>query len=161
MKSYAEREIFGSYAITIWMDAVTYVSRVGAMWGNELRCHELARAAHRALSAEHAERLRTWKVGLTVVDGRLGPIEHSWITYAPPAPIGQPYRDAPRRAHVLDVYCPGRLPQVQLIDGSSTISREYHAGPAREDIDQAIVDSLVQEMTHDLERKERIKYEWR
>ncbi len=164
MKSYAEREIFGTYAVAIWEDAVWYVGRVSTSWGSELRCHELARAAHRALLADHADRLRTWKVALAVVDGLLGPIEHSWITYEV---LGQPYRGVVRdvpRAHVLDVYCPGRLPQVQLIDGSSTISREYRAGTQyrrataehvqaeREDINKDLVEALFREMTRSTER---------
>jgi hypothetical protein len=49
VKSYAERQIFHTVAQAIWADAVSIIDRVSDRWGNEVRCHELARAALTAL----------------------------------------------------------------------------------------------------------------
>jgi hypothetical protein len=68
--------------------------------GEELRCHELARAIGELLN-------------LRVVDGMYGLVDHSWcvITAAPEAGS-----DASSWDKILDVYAIGRCPQVQLID---------------------------------------------
>jgi hypothetical protein len=47
---------------------------------------------------------------------------------------------------VLDVYTPGRLPQVQLIDVTATLGQPYRLGPPRRDIKKAVVAELVQLM---------------
>lgn len=140
MKSYAERQIFHVVAQAIWCDAVDIVARVSDRWGNEVRCHELARAAMTALQALNQSKLNEANATLGIVDGKLGAIEHTWITYT--------CNDAtaPRR-FILDVYTPGRLPQVQLIDGEHfVISRGYEPGEARKDIDVELFAKLLHEM---------------
>src|SRR5437763_1419140 len=91
-----------------------------ALWcsaypGNELRCHELARAVHLVVHA------REYK--LVVVDGKCGPIEHSWIHLSDGV--------------ILDPYVPGRMPAVQLVD--LVVGTAYRPGAPRDDIRQAVV----------------------
>jgi hypothetical protein len=66
-------------------------------------------------------------------------VEHTWLTYTCNDP------EAPRR-FILDVYTPGRLPQVQLIDEHFSIARGYNSGEARKDIDTALFAKLLHEM---------------
>ncbi len=94
--------------------------------GIELRCHELARAVARGL-------VHRGHSGVTVIDGQLYMIEHSWLLL-PPSRLPAAMRPA-----LLDVYCPGRLPQVQLIDDHFVVSRGYKAGKPRTDIRERIV----------------------
>lgn len=96
-----------------------HVTRVSNAWGNELRCHELARAVHRVIG----------RAPLFVVDGKCGPIEHSWLCFSDGV--------------ILDPYAPGRMPAVQLID---SIVGAYRPDSPRTDIQQTIVDRLVLEM---------------
>jgi hypothetical protein len=97
--------------------------------GREIRCHELARAVCAHLVARD--------LVAEVIDGDLYSIEHTWILL--PRWINAP---------ILDVYTPGRLPQVQLIDHHLWIVRGYEAHPAlRSDIRQEVVDDLVMVMT--------------
>lgn len=140
MRSYAERTIFHETAMAIWADAVDLVARISKHYGNEVRCHELARAARRALQDLNARKLTAANAELLLYDGRLWSIEHSWLVYH--------WRDdvAPKR-FILDVYCPGRIPQVQLIDGDHfAIARGYERGPVRDDIKQSMVEQLTREM---------------
>lgn len=100
--------------------------------GWEIRCHELARAVARLYD-------------LVVVDGHMGDAEHSWCL-CPMRGTAAPW--------LLDVYVPGRLPMVQLVDPCSTTLHEgtragrrvrrglYVAGGARTDIDAGMVDAL-------------------
>lgn len=135
MRSYTEREIFGDASQALWADAVAIVDRIPSTWGNELRCHELTRAVRDLL------RLRggSWFVMLdvNVVDGNLWSIEHSWLvlTSARPSKLS--------KRIILDVYCPGRMPQVQLIDDHFAVSRGYEVGEPRTDIKHDIVQKLV------------------
>lgn len=98
------------------------VALVADRWGNELRCHEVARAVQRVLAAQPHE--------LVVVDGKCGPIEHSWLRC--------------RDGVILDPYAPGRLPAVQLID--PIVGTAYRPGVPRTDIRQEIIDQIVLEM---------------
>ena len=141
MKSYAERTIFHEVAQSIWADAVRLVDRVSDRHGNEVRCHELARAALSALCASNQSMLEACDVALSIVDGNLWAIEHTWLLYQWNSEL------VPKR-FILDVYCPGRLPQVQLIDGSHfAIARGYEPGPVRTDIDHEMLATLLAEMT--------------
>lgn len=139
MKSYAERQIFHTVAQAIWADAVDIVRRVSDRWGNEVRCHELARAALTALTALNQRKLNEANATLAIVDGHMWAVEHTWLTYTCNDKV------APRR-FILDVYTPGRLPQVQLIDEHFSIARGYSAGDARKDIDLALFAKLLKEM---------------
>lgn len=130
MISFAERECFSAQARAIWLAATILVNRVSAAWSDELRCHELARAIQTCLQSEGHR--------VTLVDGRLWIVEHSWLKI----PSGRDSLMPP----ILDVYCLGRLPQVQLIDDHMVIARGYEPGPLRTDIRQDIIDRLVKEM---------------
>jgi hypothetical protein len=122
--TYAERVCFDSDHRKLLALVEQSVSRVSDEWGNELRCHELARAVH-IVTYEHGYKL-------VVVDGKCGLIEHSWLML-----------DGGR---ILDPYAPGRLPAVQLVD---PIVGAYRPGEKRDDIRRVIVDQLVLEMQAD------------
>ena len=121
MITYAERACFREAHLRLFARVETYVARVSNAWGNELRCHELARAVQRVDASEHK---------LDVVDGKCGPIEHSWLRF--------------RDGVILDPYTPGRMPAVQIVD--PIVGVAYRPGEPRSDIRQAIVDRLVLEM---------------
>lgn len=122
MITYAARVCFREEHLRLLDRVDAYVNRVSSSWGNELRCHELARAVHLVVY-EHAHKL-------LVIDGKCGPIEHSWLYL---------------EDHViLDPYAPGRLPAVQLVD--LVVGTAYKPGAPRDDIRQVIVDRLVAEM---------------
>lgn len=135
MKSYVEREVFDAYVLQIYSAAARRIAAVGEHWGNELRCHELVRAVWRANGWQHS--------GVSPVDGRMGAVEHSWMVI---------HSSGPPRWHVvtpviLDVYCPGRMPQVQLIHAHWSIARDYLPGDWRTDIKLDVIDKLIAEMT--------------
>lgn len=147
MKSYAERSCFTPLQIGAWRRAMAWVSRlrspqrVGA-----LRCHELARAVAHGFRFDRPE--------LVVVDGKCGPVEHSWLIWdSSRSDAGWLQRQGPAvvRRHyashgaILDVYAPGCVPQVQLIDSLMGIGR-YLVGPPREDIRENIIRNLTREM---------------
>jgi hypothetical protein len=131
--TYAERVCFSQAALRLLLRVEAYVESVSRDWGNELRCHELARAVH--IVAYERER-EIWsrdgggKIVIVVVDGHCGPVDHSWLCCSDGV--------------ILDAYAPGRLPAVQLVD--PLIGRMYRPGPVRQDIRQPIVDRLVVEM---------------
>jgi len=119
MITYAERACFDPAHLELLARVQAYIERVSDRWGNELRCHELARAVADVLA--HRD--------LIVVDGKCGPIEHSWLCFSD--------------GKILDPYVPGRVPAVQLVD---PIAGSYRPGNKRRDIKQAIVDQLIREM---------------
>lgn len=122
MITYAERACFREAHLSLLARVETYVARVSKAWGNELRCHELARAVHLVVhEREHK---------IDVVDGKCGPIEHSWLRFSDGV--------------ILDPYAPGRMPAVQMID--PIVGAAYRPGTPRADIKQAIIDRLVLEM---------------
>lgn len=125
MITYAERVCFRSPHLHLLSRVQAHVARVSPSWGNELRCHELARAVYLVVHADAHK--------LIVVDGKCGPIEHSWLCLDD--------------AVILDPYAPGRLPAVQLVD--LIVATAYRPGSPRCDIRQAIVDRLVLEMRAD------------
>jgi hypothetical protein len=122
MITYAERSCFRESHLRLLSRVAAYVGRVSSSWGNELRCHELARAIHLVVY-ERAPKL-------LVIDGKCGPIEHSWLYLEDNV--------------ILDPYVPGRLPAVQLVD--LVVGTAYKPGAPRTDIRQAVVDRLVAEM---------------
>jgi len=119
--TYAERVCFLRSHKELLFRVEPLVARVSGAWGNELRCHELARAVHVIVADEEPK--------LVVVDGKCGPIEHSWLALP----------DA-----IIDPYVPGRLPAVQIVD--PIVALDYRPGKRRSDIRQAIVAALVLEM---------------
>lgn len=122
MITYAERSCFRHAHLKLLARVEAYVGLISNAWGNELRCHELARAVHLVVYAREHK--------IEVVDGKCGPIEHSWLMLSDGA--------------ILDPYVPGRLPAVQIID--PIVATVYRPGPRRDDIRQEIVDQLVLEM---------------
>ena len=126
MITYAERVCFRPAHLHLLTFVEAHVARVSDAWGNELRCHELARAVLLVCNRDH---------GLEVLDGKCGPIEHSWLRFSDGGVI-------------LDPYVPGRLPAVQIVD--PIVGVAYLPGPSRSDIRQGIVDRLVLEMRGDL-----------
>jgi hypothetical protein len=146
MLSYAERECFDGFAQSIWEDAVDLVKRVDNGHGNEVRCHELARAALKALTELNQSKLQRNGASLELVDGRLWLIEHSWIVFSGRYAAALARHESSRR-YILDVYCPGRLPQVQLLDDHFAVARGYEASPAAcVDVNLGLVARLVEEM---------------
>jgi hypothetical protein len=127
MITYAERVCFRSDHVKLLALTELYVGRVGKHWGNELRCHELARAVHTVLCIEDSGIVD--RCGLIVVDGQCGPVEHSWL-------VGGGF--------VLDPYAPGRLPAVQIVD--ALLAMMYRVGVRRQDIRPGIVKQLIREM---------------
>ena len=86
-------------ALALYERAVVLVASLpdeDHLLGKPVRCHEVARAVGRIL-------------GLPVVDGVCGAVQHSWLTI-------QAHRDPDERTFILDVYAVGRLPPVQLVD---------------------------------------------
>jgi hypothetical protein len=130
---YAERCVFSSRQQEAYRLARALVGRLVDSYvappRRSVRCHELARAvARRLVDAGHEAR---------VVDGHLGAIQHSWVILADPI-----VRDA-----ILDVYVPGRLPQVQLVDGHPFISSAYQVGEVHDvDVLAEEADRLYAEM---------------
>lgn len=90
MITYAERVCFHPSHLKLRSRVQTLVERVSDAWGNELRCHELARAVHRVIGDST----------IVVVDGHCGIVEHSWLR------LGD--------GVIIDPYAPGRLPAVQV-----------------------------------------------
>lgn len=122
MITYAERACFTPEQIALLARAQEAIARISNAWDKELRCHELARAVQRVCARD-----------LVVVDGKCGPIEHSWLVW-------------PDDYVILDPYVPGRLPAVQLVD--PIVGMAYRPGGQRSDIRQQIVARLVLEMCY-------------
>lgn len=122
MITYAERVCFREPHRRLLTRVEAYIAHVSDAWGNELRCHELTRAVHLVVySCEHK---------LDVVDGKCGPIEHSWLRLSDGV--------------ILDPYAPGRMPAVQIVD--PIMASAYRPGSPRSDIRQSVIDRLVLEM---------------
>jgi hypothetical protein len=124
----AYRNVFLLREMTLFDQACTLVSRVPyEVLGSVVRCHEMVRAASVILD-------------LTFEDGFYGMVEHSWLWLEP----RQPLSPSPR---ILDVYVPGRIPQVQMIDSITSLPWEYRRGPPRTDINRPMVSKLIRLMT--------------
>jgi len=125
MKGYSFKHIFNSTELSFLALAELCVAAVEDPSEQTIRCHELARAVGTVLGLDH-------------VDGKYGAVEHTWLL----TQVG------PRRC-ILDVYCAGRLPMVQLIDAHSLglLHREqYRPGSARNDINRDTLDALIRVM---------------
>lgn len=89
-----------------------------------VRCHELARVIEPLLG-------NRWHV----VDGHVGTVEHTWLVWRGKGHV------------VLDVYVPGALPQVQLVDCNPLWRRDgYKPGEPRRDIRPVIIGWLGAEL---------------
>lgn len=134
MQGYAETDVFSSQELSILKRAEALVAAVPARLNlphipNDeriVRCHELARAVGRILN-------------LHVVDGRFGIIDHSWLEM-----------EYCRHArHILDVYVPGALPAVQIVDMTvqyHPMISVYRKKEPRTDIRNAVIEELLKLM---------------
>ncbi len=137
MRSYSETNIFGASDRKLLNLADALVVRLGDR-PKTVRCHELARAVGEVLK-------------LPFQDGMYGFVEHTWL-WTHPLGDGADYSDILRIGpNILDVYCVGRLPMVQLVDGKHTqlphIGWSYRPTNLRTDIDSSCVKSLVKELS--------------
>ena len=145
MLSYTQRTLRFEEALGAWAAASAFVAAVPKHLqpdGEEIRCHELARAVAKALTRPDRF-LWAGAQRLVVEDGRFCPwptgpaIEHSWIEISDKGKL---------KFALLDVYAIGRMPQVQLIDGASGLHRltaSYYLGPKRDDIRHDVVEWLL------------------
>ncbi len=110
MKSYAESEVFSDQEISLWNVATKFVAGMPSKNGDRyIRCHELAWVTGKRL-------------GLDVQVGIYHIGAHSWLWVPSKRKnpgTGKPYYN------ILDVYVPGQLPQVQLIDMAATLPCPY------------------------------------
>lgn len=110
MRGYAEQNVFTERELKLFEHATTLVAIAPyEICGYLVRCHELARAIGRVLGLEHQ-------------DGRFGFVEHTWLWLEPLRVEIAPWV-LPR---ILDVYVPGAVPQVQLIDTASGLPPRYY-----------------------------------
>lgn len=119
MITYAERVCFRPSHLALLARVQAIVERVSDAWGNELRCHELARAVHEMIG----------DATIVVVDGHCGLVEHSWLRCGDGV--------------IIDPYSPGRLPAVQVVD---PLAGGYRPGVARSDVRRSVIKRLVNEM---------------
>lgn len=121
MIGYSGTKVFDSEAMKLLHRAESMVAAIPDEEG--LRCHEVARAVGRSL-------------GLKVVDGKYGPVDHSWILIERPM----------RRPFILDPYAVGRLPVVQLVDNYWNLPHWawYTDCGERDDVDEKTVLELME-----------------
>lgn len=121
MIGYSGTVVFSVSAIKLWEYATGLIDCLPEE--KDLRCHELARAMSRM-------------TGLSVVDGKFGPVDHSWLVFG-------------TREAVLDVYVVGGFPPVQLASWADEVpsllqsARKYKRGPYRDDVREEVVKDLV------------------
>ncbi len=123
MKGYAAAEIFSACELQFLARAQRLVELAPhELDGKLVRCHELARAVGSVLD-------------LVTVDGWYGMADHSWLCTTPPREFDTP-------PNILDVYAPGRLPQVQLVHSTTHLPFEYRRGDWRKDIRFDVIEEL-------------------
>lgn len=105
--------------------------------GELVRCHEMARAVHDWAERQPRGRFGTEPLLLGVVDGRYGVpgniwVEHSWL-------------ETGHGHNILDVYAVGKLPPVQLLDGTFKLPTQqcFQPGKLRGDIMEDVVEELI------------------
>jgi hypothetical protein len=118
MIGHAEEYRFDNESRWAYVAARVIVDHIHQPEGVEFRCHEIARVVARFVDA-------------TVIDGRCGMSEHSWITHR----FWNPRT-------ILDPYTVGRVPMVQLVDTFPTPTL-YRADASRTDIDVALINQLL------------------
>lgn len=136
MKPYVSKCVFSDAQKHALKLATAYVTTINeGAFLREIRCHELARAVYQKLWPEQPrnEWPGQWP-NASVIDGKFGAIEHSWIQIDGKA--------------ILDVYVPGSLPMVQLIHLTALLpsATSYKAGRKREDIRTGVVFQLLKQM---------------
>lgn len=132
MIGYAAREIFTAHERDLLDRAERLVAAAPyELDGHLVRCHELARAVGMLLDLSHC-------------DGWFGMIDYSWLWTRRPKQIDGVFVDGV--PNVLDVYVPGRLPQVALVASSPHLPYEYRRGDARSDVRAGAVAALFERM---------------
>jgi hypothetical protein len=126
MKCYSQAEVFTRREINLLTIAQGLVERLPShdQTGEWVRCHEVARVVATLLELQ-----------VEVVDGFYGMADHSWLWTTELVPFERP-------PNILDVYCPGRLPQVQLVHSSNYLPFEYRRGPVRDDVRYEVIEYL-------------------
>ncbi len=149
MIGYAERECFDAAELKLLRRASELVALAPyELPSGTVRCHELTRAVGRILD-------------LPVQDGHHGAVQHSWL-WTGKFPVES------KHPNILDVYCVGRMPQVQLADtfagaghwttwshralyeplsNEAKVNKLGGVGALRDDIRRDDVDTLVVMMT--------------
>lgn len=137
MRSYSEKSVFAKSIRAQFATATAFVERAREKPREVIRCHELARAAAVVLGLPPA----------CVQDGYYGFVEHSWLWV--PGPPKNPITRRLGWPHILDVYCVGRLPQVQIVacdnPGLPHVGWSYRPDSPRTDIDAEMVERLTRE----------------
>ena len=111
MNGYAETEVFTPREKLLLRQATELVEIAPyEVYGNLVRCHELARAVGKVLGLEHE-------------DGRYGFVEHTWLWTEPRA--DEKFCAPWVLPNVLDVYTPGSMPQVQLVHMATGLPARY------------------------------------
>lgn len=144
--SYARVNVFSDTELDQYEQARTLVDRLPRELLAERRCHEVARAVAKSVA------------GVRVQDGHYDYVEHTWLWTQPlleeEVEIWAPGWFHAHRPKILDVYLPGCVPSVCLLDpfGHLALPRAYRWGPGdmppitvREDV----VDELHYRMTRE------------
>lgn len=129
MRSYSEREVFRERELRLLAQAQDIVERIDDRADpdpNGVRCHEVARVVGYYLS-------------LNVIDGQYGSVDHSWLSMREPGS---------RRRSILDPYCVGRMPMVQIIDFHPLLVHEdnYKPGKTRRDVRINVVQGIIMKL---------------
>lgn len=138
MKSYSELEIFDQSHVDLFHMATRIVAMLPTFSdANRLRCHEVARIVCQLL-----RRCRPEMAGrIEIHDGRYGIVEHSWLELVGPK-MGQ--------RSILDPYCIGRLPQVQLLWWNNMKIpdvHQYKSESHRDDLHDDLIEEMVSLLT--------------
>lgn len=140
MKSYTERHLLDPEMLALLRRVDGFVAAVPHRdaRGEEVRCHELARAIDVFLRSSGTA--YEWDV----CDGRyFQVVDHSWLELRPPGLPTGVVRISGTERIVLDVYAVGAFPQVQLVYQSGLLNRFQRVAP-REDIRWDVVTQLVE-----------------
>lgn len=146
MRGWTERKIIPVEAMRLYraaemlVDALPMWRNVEGSWvpcaerytdGTEVRCHELIRAVTASIAQAILKPL-SWKIH----DGTYGAVDHSWLEFYVIG-YGMPF--------VLDVYVPGRVPMVQLVDGTGLLPeyRLYQKGLGRDDLQFDLIEAMT------------------
>lgn len=146
MKGYAESRIFSKKARAMFFKAKHYVSLIEEKTdenGKErLRCHELVRIVANVIVFDPPSYEPFFIPPFVIVDGKYGHVDHSWIEI----------RERISEDVILDVYAPGQMPQVQMIDTAWVLPHKkiYVAGDQRDDIKWGTIHRHTEELKEKL-----------
>lgn len=126
MRGYARDVVFTAHQLAVRNGLAAGIAKVSERTPHRIRCHELAHAALKCCELQFSP--NPWFLR----DGHCGAIEHTWL--------------ADGSTVILDVYCPGRTPMVQLIDSFSAVGLYRPSVELRDDIDEQLVAQLAEEI---------------